>query len=342
MNEPESENPQSPSVQATPEVPVQPEPEVLTETETISGGTGGSPVIDEPANTGEPPVPPEMQMANSLPTEPVVLTDSIQTEPVPTAEETPESLQQALLASFDGMGLPSTEPAQGEFGEALKEHVTALAGAALSDQPMVETLTEAQAQRLMQRASQGLDLPLETPPPAIDLPPKELRAAVEALLFIANRPLTASRLTALLPGTQPDRLEGLFEGLSARYDHEQRGWQLKHLAGGWQLLTRESLHGWARQLDSKEPPQRLSKSALETLAVVAYKQPVTRGEIEDIRGVQCGPMLRSLLDLRLVQVLGRDEEALGRPIRYGTTEVFLDRFGLGSIGDLPRGHEMGI
>lgn len=318
-------------------------------------------IVQDPIPPEVPaPKEPEAQTA-PVPAEGIHLQESVEPEPqelpvskVPELtiaadpvipllpEESPESLQQALLASFDGMGLPSTEPAQGEFGEALKEHVTALAGAALSDQPMVETLTEAQAQRLMQRASQGLDLPVETPPPAIDLPPKELRAAVEALLFIANRPLTAARLAALLPGTQPDRLEGLFEGLSARYDHEQRGWQMKHLAGGWQLLTRESLHGWARQLDSKEPPQRLSKSALETLAVVAYKQPVTRGEIEDIRGVQCGPMLRSLLDLRLVQVLGRDEEALGRPIRYGTTDVFLDRFGLGSIGDLPRGHEMGI
>jgi segregation and condensation protein B len=113
------------------------------------------------------------------------------------------------------------------------------------------------------------------------------------------------------------------------------------MAGGWQLLTRRDHYPWVRQLERKELPTRLSKSALETLAIVAYKQPITRGAIEDIRGVQCGPVLRQLMDLRLVLVCGRDEQALGRPLLYGTTDSFLSRFGLGRLEDLPRRHEFG-
>jgi segregation and condensation protein B len=96
-----------------------------------------------------------------------------------------------------------------------------------------------------------------------------------------------------------------------------------------------------RQLERKELPTKLSRGAMETLAIVAYKQPITRGDIEDIRGVQCGPVLRQLMDLRLVQVTGRSEELLGRPLLYATTDAFLTRFGLGAPGDLPRKHEFG-
>ena len=178
-------------------------------------------------------------------------------------------------------------------------------------------------------------------PDVSDLPPAELRAAVEAVLFVATKPLTIARLQRVLPGTSPTYLEGFLTGLAARFDRENRGWELRHIAGGWQMLTRRELHPWVRQLERKELPNRLSKSALETLAIVAYKQPITRGAIEDIRGVQCGPVLRQLMDVKLVQVNGRDAETLGRPLLYGTTDAFLTRFGLGRIEDLPRRHEFG-
>ncbi|TVR45916.1 MAG: SMC-Scp complex subunit ScpB [Planctomycetota bacterium] len=181
----------------------------------------------------------------------------------------------------------------------------------------------------------------EVTPGVIDLPPREIRAAVEALLLCATKPMSEERLAGCLPGSSLLYLRGLLEGLAARYRHEYRGWDLRRLAGGWQLLTRPELHPWVRQLDKTELPTRLSKSAMETLAIVAYKQPVARGDIEDIRGVQCGPMLRQLMDLKLVQVIGRNDDAIGRPMLYGTTAVFLNRFGLGSIGDLPRQHEFG-
>jgi segregation and condensation protein B len=179
-------------------------------------------------------------------------------------------------------------------------------------------------------------------PDVLDLEPRELRGVIEALLLVSTKPLKTEQLCKCLPGAEASYLDGFCEGLSLRYEREGRGFDLRRLAKGWQLLTRPAFHPWVRRLSRKELPSRLTRSAMETLAIVAYKQPITRGAIEDIRGVQCGPMLRQLMDLKLVQVLGRDEALLGRPLLYGTSDDFLHRFGLGDIGDLPRSHEFGI
>jgi segregation and condensation protein B len=202
---------------------------------------------------------------------------------------------------------------------------------------LVETMDAADLN--VGQSSTGDDVPVV--PDVSDLPPAELRAAVEGVLFVATRPLTIERLQRVLPGTSTTYLEGFLTGLMTRYDRERRGWELRHIAGGWQLMTRRELYPWVRQLERRELPNKLSKGALETLAIVAYKQPITRGAIEDIRGVQCGPVLRQLMDLKLVLVSGRDDEALGRPLLYATTDAFLSRFGLGRLEDLPRRHEFG-
>ncbi len=181
----------------------------------------------------------------------------------------------------------------------------------------------------------------EPPPDAADLPPGELRAVIEGLLFVATKPLPVARLAGCLPGTSAAYLDGFLTGLAARFAHERRGWELRREANGWRLMTRAAFYPWVRQLERKELPTKLSKGAFEALAVVAYKQPVARGAIEDVRGVQCGPVLRQLMDLKLVAVVGRDDHALGRPLLYGTTDHFLTRFGLGSPADLPKRHEFG-
>ncbi len=184
--------------------------------------------------------------------------------------------------------------------------------------------------------------PADAPPPdAAELTPTELRMAVEGVLFVSPKPVLMARLLDCLPGTDEDHLRGLLHGLQARWARERRGWDLLEIAGGWQLLTRAEVHPWVRRFEKRALPDKLTRSALETLAVVAYKQPVTRGAIEDVRGVQCGPVLRQLMDLKLVQVTGRDEHALGRPLLYGTTEAFLQRFGLARVEDLPKSHEFG-
>jgi len=185
------------------------------------------------------------------------------------------------------------------------------------------------------------DEDLPPPPDADDLPPDQLRGVIEALLLVATRPLSTERIAACLPGSDPVYLEGFLQGLADRWTHEHRGWELRREAKGWQIMTRPLFHPWVRQLEKRDLPTKLSKGALETLAVVAYKQPVARGVIEDIRGVQCGPVLRQLMDLKLVMVTGRDDSALGRPLLYGTTDQFLVRFGLGSPADLPKRHEFG-
>ena len=204
--------------------------------------------------------------------------------------------------------------------------------------PLIESIDASELHALSTPVAEPLP---EAAPDVTDLPPAELRAVVESLLFVATRPLSTARLCACLPGSSESYLEGFLHGLAARYDHETRGWELRFIANGWQLLTRRAYHAWVRQLERRELPTKLSRSALEALAIVSYKQPITRGAVEDIRGVQCGPVLRQLMDLRLVQVMGRDEETLGRPLLYGTTEHFLSRFGLGRITDLPRSHEFG-
>ena len=186
----------------------------------------------------------------------------------------------------------------------------------------------------------GADPDDEETPDASDLAPSELRGALESLLLVATKPLSTERIADLLPGTAPSYLHGFLTGMAQRAEHEQRGWMIKAIAGGWQLVTRERFHPWVRQLDKKELPTKLSRSAMETLAIIAYKQPISRGQIDDIRGVQSGPMVRQLMDMKLVHVIGRSEDLLGKPLIYGTTQAFCDRFGLGSPDDLPKQYEL--
>ena len=210
------------------------------------------------------------------------------------------------------------------------------------EQALVEAVDEAELQAAIRSGIETLQAEAEEPSPdVLDLDPVELRGVLEALLLVATKPLKLEQILKCLPGARRPYLEGFLAGLAWRFSRERRGWELARLAGGWQLLTRADFHPWVRRLSRKELPSRLSKSALEALAIVAYKQPITRGQIEDIRGVQCGPMLRQLMDMKLVMVTGREDKLLGRPLLYGTTDDFLTRFGLGSTDDLPRSHELG-
>ncbi|HQU41665.1 MAG TPA: SMC-Scp complex subunit ScpB [Pirellulales bacterium] len=160
-------------------------------------------------------------------------------------------------------------------------------------------------------------------------------ARVEAVLFVAHEPLTTrkiARLAGLADGTEA---RTLIRRLSRFYDSQASAFRVEQVAGGFQLLTRPKFGGWLRRLHPSPVETRLSAPALETLAVVAYRQPVVRAEIESIRGVQCGEMLRQLMERDLVRIAGRSHE-LGRPFLYGTTRRFLQWLGLQSIDDLPR------
>lgn len=158
---------------------------------------------------------------------------------------------------------------------------------------------------------------------------------LEAILFLSREPLGSRKLAQLAGLADGTKARTLVRALNRRYDAEGSAYRVEEVAGGFQLLTRSKYAPWLRRLSSISVEVRLSAPALETLAVVAYRQPVLRAEIEAIRGVQCGEVLRQLIERDLVRIVGRSEE-LGRPLLYGTTRQFLQVFGLRHLEDLPR------
>jgi len=176
----------------------------------------------------------------------------------------------------------------------------------------------------------------DSPPPGATARPAAL-ARLEAVLFIAREPLSSRKLAQLADLADGTKARTLVRALNRLYDAEGRAFRAVEVAGGFQLLSRPKFAPWLRRLCSAPVEVRLSGPALETLAVVAYRQPVLRVAIEAIRGVQCGEILRQLMERDLVKIVGRSEE-LGRPFLYGTTRRFLQVFGLRSLDELPRRH----
>ncbi len=172
-----------------------------------------------------------------------------------------------------------------------------------------------------------------------DADPAACRQRLEAVLFMARAPLSSRKLSHFAGLEDGTRARTLIGELNRSYDQSGRAFQIKKLADGYQMLTRPQFSSWLRKLDHVPGPGRLSKPAMETLTVVAYRQPVIKADIEAIRGVACGEMLRQLLEKGLVRIQGRREE-LGRPFLYATTRDFLVEFGLRSLDDLPRFHEL--
>ena len=161
----------------------------------------------------------------------------------------------------------------------------------------------------------------------------EQRRIAEALILGAPEPLSPQRLAEIVPGVRPAEVRELVGEINAEYQEQRRAFEVVEVAGGFQLRTRGEFGPYLQQTLSARP-LRLSQAALETLAVVAYRQPVTRAEIEHVRGVDVGAVLRSLLERRLVRIAGHREVA-GRPLLYGTTRRFLEVFGLARLEDLP-------
>jgi segregation and condensation protein B len=168
-----------------------------------------------------------------------------------------------------------------------------------------------------------------------------LAKLLEAALFASGRPLPASELAALDPTASADELMQALDEMRVRYDTEGHGIELVEIGGGWQILTRPEYTETIERAQLASRPARLSSAALETLAIVAYRQPIGRAEIEEIRGVAVGGMLRTLLERGLIDVVGR-AEGLGRPLLYGTTTVFLEQFALRHLGELPRADELAV
>ena len=161
----------------------------------------------------------------------------------------------------------------------------------------------------------------------------ELKSITEALIFVADEPITAKMIAGVVK-VDRDAIEAVIAELAADYEAGKGGLQLREIAGGWQIATRPEFHEQVRAYLKSKPSAKLSLASLETLAVIAYRQPVTVPEILEIRGVQSPSAIKTLLDKRLIVAKGR-KETVGRPMMYGTSKEFLIQFGLKDLSELP-------
>ena len=164
---------------------------------------------------------------------------------------------------------------------------------------------------------------------------------LEAALFAASRPVTAEELVTLDPDATLDEVRAALDELREHYDFDNHGVEVVELAGGYQILSRPAFADAIERAQLTVRPPRLTPAMLETLAVIAYRQPVGRAEIEEIRGVSASGVLRALQERELIEVVGRSE-GLGRPLLYGTTPMFLELLGLPDLQNLPRAEELSI
>jgi len=201
---------------------------------------------------------------------------------------------------------------------------------------------------------QPVDVQQEETPPANDAPEHHESASgdptigeheitpeqvVESLLFASDRPLTLQKIVAMLgTGTARD-VRNHIKTLNKRYAETRAAFRIEQLAGGYQMLSLPAFNTWIRKLKKSKQDSKLSQASLETLALVAYKQPVVRADIEAVRGVATGEVLNRLREMGLIKIVGRAED-IGRPMLYGTTKRFLEVFGLSSLDDLPEVEEL--
>lgn len=167
---------------------------------------------------------------------------------------------------------------------------------------------------------------------------------IEALIFASDKPLTALEVTEYVNNAlgfiedraSLDQVEAAMEGIKEKYDAEFYAFELKQSGGGWQFLTKPVYHKTVALLNGDKFIKKLSTAALETLAIIAYKQPITKSEIESIRGVNCDYAVQKLLEKDLVIISGRNEDAVGKPLIYSTSKSFMDYFGINSADELPK------
>jgi len=213
------------------------------------------------------------------------------------------------------------------------------------DQPTpVETASESAADPPAPSAVDVLNASVETSadellaePPA-RTPSAEVRATVEALIFASPEPITPRQLCRILSEEPKEDVLAAVDALRADYENRP-GLQLVEVAGGFQIVTRPELHDWVRRLFHERSTQKLTVAGLETLAVIAYRQPITALEIGEIRGVNTSGVLSTLLERHLIKIVGR-KNVVGRPFMYSTTKEFLIRFGLKDLSDLPKIEDM--
>jgi segregation and condensation protein B len=183
----------------------------------------------------------------------------------------------------------------------------------------------------------------------------ELNKIIEAMLFAAERPLTTKEIRSIFaeatdeeqPGTaeafrnvREAQIAGTLEELKVGYDTQQHSFQLVEIAGGWRLVSRSEYAPWLKKLLDEARPHRLSQPSLETLSIIALRQPISRADIAGIRGVEVDGVIKTLLERDLITIVGRNESVPGKPLLYGTTQRFLEHFGLRALDDMPKAAEL--
>lgn len=225
----------------------------------------------------------------------------------------------------------SAEPEAGAADEALEE---VLGGSDQSDEATDDSVDDASPQldaveddTIDQEMAEQPDLEISS------------KSVVEAVLFSADEPVTPNKLADIVGVGGVKEVREIVEELNTKYESMDCAFRIESIAGGFQMLTLPEYNVWLTKLIKVRGETKLSPAALETLAIIAYKQPMMRVDIESVRGVAVGEMVRQLIDKGLVKIVGRAEE-LGRPLLYGTTRKFLETFGLGSLKDLPTAEDL--
>ena len=205
----------------------------------------------------------------------------------------------------------------------------------VDDMTLVDTVPAIEASEAQDPNSAAKNVIAEamsSQPVAIDA--RELKAILEAILFVSPEPVPVARLMSILGTVSRAEVVQALDILAHDLDQEGRGIQLVQVAGGYRLVTKQEYGPWLKRMDKAKAAQKLSRSALESLAIIAYKQPLVRSEIEEIRGVETSGVLRTLCERKLIRIVGR-KDVPGRPIMYGTTKFFLEHFGLQDLTQLP-------
>jgi segregation and condensation protein B len=167
-----------------------------------------------------------------------------------------------------------------------------------------------------------------------ELDPARAKQVIEALLFASSKPLTIGEIRKVVKTLTPGQIAGMISDIKAEYARDGRSFEILEIANGYEIATRKEFAPWLMRLELQKKIKQVTQSALETLAILAYKQPVTRVEIEELRGVDVSGVLNTLVERNFIKIVGK-KEVPGRPFLYGTTEKFLEHFGLNSVEDLP-------
>jgi segregation and condensation protein B len=166
------------------------------------------------------------------------------------------------------------------------------------------------------------------------LEPARAKQVIEALLFASAKPLTAGEIRRVMKFLTPKEIEGMVAELKEEYTRDNRSFEIVEIAGGFEIATKKEFAPWIFKIELQKKAKQVTQSALETLSILAYKQPITKAEIEDLRGVDAGGVIATLTERGLIKIVGK-KEVPGRPFLYGTTEKFLEHFGLKALSELP-------